>query len=114
VFVSIKLGVNGLFWFYIAHSVQFFRRASAAPALANLGPLLRLSASMDICIQARYLESHYQMDPPFAVLNLPDSQACFASVFAYRGRRQREQLIELAAFGPFDPVLAIEEPWTGA
>lgn len=96
VLVSIKLGVNGLFWFYTLILFNFFVVPPLQSAVATV------SALAVICIYG-YLhpgavfESHYQMTS-FAVTSLIAS--LFASVFAYRGRRQRAQLSELAGLDP--------------
>lgn len=98
--VTIKLGVNGLFWFYTLILFNFFVVPPLQSAMATL------SALFIICIYG-YLnpgvvfESHYQMTS-FFVTSLIAS--FFAAVFAYRGRRQREQLIELAALDPLTRV----------
>lgn len=96
VFVSIKLGVNGLFWFYTLILFNFFVVPPLQSAMATSAALTA------VCIYGymhpgQVFESHYQMTS-FAVTCLIAS--LFASVFAYRGRRQREQLIELAALDP--------------
>tara|TARA_R110000782_G_scaffold122383_4_gene213651 strand:+ start:65 stop:1117 length:1053 start_codon:yes stop_codon:yes gene_type:complete len=98
--VTIKLGVNGLFWFYTLILFNFFVVPPLQSAMATL------SALLIICIYG-YLnpevvfESNYQMTS-FFVTSLIAS--FFAAVFAYRGRRQREQLIELAALDPLTRV----------
>ncbi|MFN3581391.1 MAG: GGDEF domain-containing protein [Pseudomonas sp.] len=96
VLVSVHLGVNGLFWFYVLILFNFFVVPPLQSAVATLSALAAL------CIYGslnpgEVFESHYQMTS-FAVTCLISS--FFASVFAYRGRRQREQLIELATLDP--------------
>ncbi len=98
--VAIKLGVNGLFWFYCLILFNFFVVPPLQSAAATFCSLLA------ICIYG-YLnpdavfESHYQMTSFFVTCIIA---SFFASVFAYRGRRQREQLVELAALDPLTRV----------
>lgn len=98
--VAIKLGVNGLFWFYTLILFNFFVVPPLQSAAATFCSLLA------ICIYG-YLnpgvvfESHYQMTSFFVTCLIA---SFFASVFAYRGRRQREQLIELATLDPLTRV----------
>lgn len=98
--VAVKLGVNGLFWFYPLILFNFFVVPPLQSAAATLCSLLA------ICVYG-YLnpgvvfESHYQMTS-FLVTCIIAS--FFASVFAYRGRRQRVQLVELATLDPLTRV----------
>ncbi len=98
--VAIKLGVNGLFWFYTLILFNFFVVPPLQSAAATFCSLLA------ICIYG-YLhpgvvfESLYQMTSFFVTCLIA---SFFASVFAYRGRRQREQLVELATLDPLTRV----------
>ncbi|GGD03280.1 GGDEF domain-containing protein [Halopseudomonas salina] len=98
--VAMKLGVNGLFWFYTLILFNFFVVPPLQSALATFSSLLA------ICIYG-YLnpgvvfESHYQMTSFFVTCLIA---SFFASVFAYRGRRQRVQLVELATLDPLTRV----------
>lgn len=96
VLVSINLGVNGLFWFYTLILFNFFVVPPVQSAVATI------SALAVLCLYGYVnpglvFESHYQMTS-FAVTCLIAS--LFSSVFAYRGRLQRKQLIELATLDP--------------
>ncbi|AQZ95827.1 GGDEF domain-containing protein [Halopseudomonas phragmitis] len=96
VLVSIKLGVNGLFWFYNLILFNFF----VVPPRQSL--VATLSALAVLCLYGllnpgEVFESYYQMSS-FLVTCLMAS--LFAFVFAYRGRRQREQLNTLATIDP--------------
>ncbi|MGH1450498.1 MAG: GGDEF domain-containing protein [Pseudomonadaceae bacterium] len=98
--VAVKLGVNGLFWFYTLILFNFFVVPPLQSAVATFGSLLA------ICVYG-YLnpgvvfESHYQMVSFFVTCVIA---SFFASVFAYRGRRQRVQLSELATLDPLTRV----------
>lgn len=98
--VAIKLGVNGLFWFYTLILFNFFVVPPLQSAAATLCSLLA------ICVYG-YLhpgvvfESHYQMTSFFVTCVIA---SFFASVFAYRGRRQRVQLGALATLDPLTRV----------
>ncbi|KAA0696795.1 GGDEF domain-containing protein [Halopseudomonas laoshanensis] len=96
VLVSIKLGVNGLFWFYTLILFNFFVVPPLQSAVATVASLI-VVCTYGYLNPGLVFESHYQMTS-FAVTCLIAS--LFASVFAYRGRRQREQLIELATLDP--------------
>lgn len=96
VLVTIKLGVNGLFWFYTLILFNFFVVPPLQSAIATVAALIAL-CSYGYLNPGLVFESHYQMTS-FAVTCVIAS--LFASVFAYRVRRQREQLIELATLDP--------------
>ncbi|WP_339650337.1 GGDEF domain-containing protein [Halopseudomonas pelagia] len=96
VLVSINLGVNGLFWFYTLILFNFFVVPPVQSAVATVAALT-VVCTYGYLNPGLVFESHYQMTS-FAVTCLIAS--LFASVFAYRGRRQREQLIELATLDP--------------
>lgn len=98
--VAIKLGVNGLFWFYTLILFNFFVVPPLQSAVATFSSLLA------ICVYGFLnpgvvFESHYQMTSFFVTCIIA---SFFASVFAYRGRRQRVQLAELATLDPLTRV----------
>lgn len=96
VIVANNLGVNGLFWFYTLIMFNFF----VVPPLQSL--LATSMALLAICVlglmpNAQVFESNYQM-MSFVVTS--GIASFFAFVFAFRGRRQREQLNTLATLDP--------------
>ncbi len=98
--VATKLGVNGLFWFYTLILFNFFVVPPLQSAVATFCSLLAICAYGYLNPEAVF-ESHYQMTS-FIVTCLIAS--FFAFVFAYRGRRQRLQLVELATLDPLTLV----------
>lgn len=94
--VASKLGVNGLFWFYTLILFNFFVVPPLQSATATLCSLLAI-CTYGYLNPGEVFESHYQMTSFFVTCLIA---SFFASVFAYRGRRQREQLVELATLDP--------------
>ncbi|HDZ55458.1 MAG TPA: GGDEF domain-containing protein [Pseudomonas xinjiangensis] len=96
ILVSIKLGVNGLFWFYTLILFNFFVVSPAQSITATLTALFVLCI-YGLMYPGELFESHYQLTS-FTVTCLIAS--FFAFVFASRGRHQRRQLSELARIDP--------------
>ena len=98
--VTIKLGINGLFWLYCLVLFNFF---VVPPLQSVLATLITLVAT---CVYGwlrpgDVFESHYQM-MSFVVTYLLAS--LFAFVFAYRSRFQRRQLALLATLDPLTGI----------
>jgi diguanylate cyclase len=98
--ITIKLGINGLFWIYPLILFNFFM---VSPGKALLAMLLVLGSltGYALCIPGAVFESHYQM-VSFLVTSLMASIMSF--IFAYRTHNQRDQL----------QLLAVLDPLTGA
>lgn len=96
VLVAINLGVNGLFWFYNLILFNFFVVPPRQSLVATMSALVAICA-YGLVYPGEVFESHYQMGS-FAVTS--SLASLFAFVFAYRGRRQREQLNLLATLDP--------------
>jgi diguanylate cyclase (GGDEF)-like protein len=98
--VTIKLGINGLFWLYCLVLFNFF----VVPPLQSL--IATLTTLVAVCVYGwirpqDIFESHYQM-MSFVVTYLLAS--LFAFVFAYRSRVQRRQLALLATLDPLTGI----------
>ncbi|MEH6566710.1 MAG: GGDEF domain-containing protein [Halopseudomonas sp.] len=98
--VTIKLGINGLFWLYCLVLFNFF----VVPPVQSL--IATLTTLVAVCIYGwqhpgDIFESHYQM-MSFVVTYLLAS--LFAFVFAYRSRFQRRQLALLATLDPLTGI----------
>jgi diguanylate cyclase (GGDEF)-like protein len=98
--ITIKLGINGLFWIYPLILFNFFM---VSPGKALLAMLLVLSTLIGyaLCVPGAVFESHYQL-VSFLVTCLMASFMSF--VFAYRNHNQRDQL----------QLLSVLDPLTGA
>lgn len=96
VMVATNLGVNGLFWFYTLILFNFF---VVPPLQSVMATTLALIAISVIGLQpgAQVFDSHYQM---MSFIVTSSIASFFAFVFAFRGRRQREQLNTLATLDP--------------
>lgn len=98
--VTIRLGINGLFWLYCLVLFNFF----VVPPLQSLiATMITLAA---VCVYGwmrpgDIFESRYQM-MSFVVTYLMAS--LFAFVFAYRSRFQRRQLALLATLDPLTGI----------
>lgn len=98
--ITIKLGINGLFWIYPLILFNFFMVSPGKALLIMLlviGSLIIYALNMPNSV----FESHYQM-VSFVVTSLTASTLTF--IFAYRTHKQREQL----------QLLAVLDPLTGA
>ena len=98
--VTIKLGINGLFWLYCLVLFNFF----VVPPVQSLAATL--TTLVATCIYGwqqpgDIFDSHYQM-MSFVVTYLLAS--LFAFVFAYRSRFQRRQLALLATLDPLTGI----------
>tara|TARA_R110000851_G_scaffold105259_4_gene223361 strand:+ start:2933 stop:3952 length:1020 start_codon:yes stop_codon:yes gene_type:complete len=98
--VTIKLGINGLFWLYCLVLFNFF----VVPPVQSL--LATLSILVAVCVYGwlfpkDVFESHYQMMSFVVTYSLA---SLFAFVFAYRGRFQRKQLALLATLDPLTGI----------
>lgn len=98
--VTIKLGVNGLFWFYTLILFNFFVVPPLQSATATVGSLAAICA-YGYLYPGVVFESRYQLTSFFITCMIA---SFFAFVFAYRGRRQRVQLSELATLDPLTRV----------
>ncbi|MBX9756512.1 MAG: GGDEF domain-containing protein [Pseudomonadaceae bacterium] len=98
--ITIKLGINGLFWIYPLILFNFFM---VSPGKALLAMLLVLSTLLGyaLSVPGTVFESHYQM-VSFLVTSLMASFMSF--IFAYRTHNQRDQL----------QLLSVLDPLTGA
>ena len=94
--VAINLGVDGLFWIYVAILFNFFM---VSPRKALLLTLLILSAlvSYPLLTSHSVFASQYQM-MSFIVTALTTSGMAF--IFAFRSQSQRDQLQLLATLDP--------------
>lgn len=98
--ITIKLGVNGLFWIYPLILFNFFMVTPGKALLATALVLVSL-VSHALLVPGSVFESHYQM-VSFLVTCMMASVLSF--IFAFRTRNQRDQL----------QSLAIHDPLTGA
>ncbi len=98
--VAINLGVNGVFWLYPLILFNFFMVSPGKAVLATALVLLTL-VSHALLVPGSVFESSYQMTS-FLVTSSVAGLLTF--IFAYRTRRQRDQL----------QILAIQDPLTGA
>ncbi len=98
--ITIKLGINGLFWIYPLIIFNFFM---VSPGKALLAMLLVVGSlcAYALSVPGTVFESHYQM-VSFLVTCLMASIMSF--IFAYRSYNQRDQL----------QLLAVLDPLTGA
>jgi diguanylate cyclase (GGDEF)-like protein len=98
--IAINLGVNGLFWIYPLILFNFFM---VTPGKAMTATVLVLTALVAhaLIVPGTVFESSYQMVSFLVTGMLASVLTC---IFAYRTRRQRDQL----------QALAIQDPLTGA
>ncbi|WP_150301568.1 GGDEF domain-containing protein [Pseudomonas profundi] len=100
VIVAIKLGVNGLFWFYVMIIFNFFVVPPIQSAIATLCALVAL------CTYG-LLAPGYLFDGPAQLVSFSVTAvitSLFALVFAHRGSMQRRQLHELATIDPLTGI----------
>lgn len=100
VVIVAKLGVNGLFWFYVLILFNFF----VVPPLQSV--IATIVALASLCVYGlikpgEVFSDSFQLTS-FLVTSLLAS--LFAFVFAYRGREQRVRLSELATVDPLTKV----------
>ncbi|WP_150304977.1 GGDEF domain-containing protein [Pseudomonas saliphila] len=100
VIVAIKLGVNGLFWFYVMIIFNFFVVPPVQSAIATSCALVALCA-YGLFAPDRLFDGLTQL-VSFAVTAVITS--LFALVFASRGRSQRRELHELATIDPLTGI----------
>nr|WP_298111074.1 GGDEF domain-containing protein [uncultured Pseudomonas sp.] len=98
--VATNLGVNGVFWLYPLILFNFFMVTPGKAVLATALVLLAL-VSHALLVPGSVFESSYQMT---SFLVTSSVAGLLAFIFAYRTRRQRDQL----------QILAIQDPLTGA
>lgn len=94
--ITIKLGVNGLFWIYPLILFNFFMVPPTHALLTMLGVLGTLVLHA-VWIPGSVFESRYQMT---SFLVTSGMASILAFIFAYRTRNQREQLQQLATQDP--------------
>lgn len=100
VLVAIKLGVDGLFWFYVMIVFNFFVVPPLQSTVATLLALLAL-CSYSLLGQGQPFASVPQL-VSFAITAVITS--VFALVFAARGQFQRQQLHQLATIDPLTGI----------
>lgn len=100
VVIVAKLGVNGLFWFYVLILFNFFVVPPLQSVIATLLALASLCA-YGLLKPGEVFSDSFQLTS-FLVTSLLAS--LFAFVFAYRGREQRNRLSELATVDPLTGV----------
>lgn len=94
--ITIKLGVNGLFWIYPLILFNFFMVTPGKALLTMAGVLGALVGYASIH-PGTVFDSHYQM---VSFLVTTGMASILAFIFAYRTRNQRDQLQRLASKDP--------------
>lgn len=94
--ITIKLGVNGLFWIYPLILFNFFM-VSPGKALSTTLLVMAALAGHALYWPGTVFESHYQM---ISFLVTSGTASGLTFIFASRTRNQRDQLQQLAVLDP--------------
>jgi diguanylate cyclase (GGDEF)-like protein len=94
--ITIKLGVNGLFWIYPLILFNFFM-VSPGKALSATLLVMAVLAGHALYWPGTVFESHYQM---ISFLVTSGTASGLTFIFASRTRNQRDQLQQLAVLDP--------------